>query len=368
MYDLLGCDEAAGPVSAEEYMTRLVHPDDRSLLQSLYTNLMAGHARGRYVDTEYRIIRSDGATVWISSIGFLEQDEAGRPIRVLGINRDITARKRAEQTQQESAHFIHKMAAVTPDSIYVFDLDEQRVIYSNRPFSEVLGYENTAEESAVAFADRVRHPEDFERSIAYRHLLHGLEDQAVAALEGRYRRADGTWGWYLARHAAFARNADGSVRQVVGTMMEITALKRAENELRRLNAELEQRVAARTAELSLANRELESFAYSVSHDLRAPLRAINGFSRMLLEQCGAQLGAEGQRYLGRVQVAGQRMGALIDALLTLSRATRGQSSQQRVNLSALTRSVTTELARSEPDRDVDIVIAEDVTEIGRAHV
>jgi PAS domain S-box-containing protein len=363
MYDLFGSDEAL-TLSTADLITRFIHPDDRSLVQSAYTNLMAGGERVRQFDVEYRIIRPDGATVWVSSIGHVEKDGSGRPIRVLGITRDVSARKRAEQTQQESAHFIRKMAALSPNFIGVFDLDDKHPIYRNRSLSEVLGYGNAADENPIAIIDGVMHPEDRERMDAFKRSLQDLEDQATAELECRYRRADGGWGWFLLRHAVFARKPDGRARQVVGTMTEITALKHAENELRRLNVELEQRVAARTAELSLANSELESFAYSVSHDLRAPLRAITGFCRMLLEHCGAQLDAEGQRCLGRVNTAAQRMSELIDALLTLSRVTRGQLSRERVNMSVLVRTIATELALSEPDRDVDIVIAEHVTAPG----
>jgi light-regulated signal transduction histidine kinase (bacteriophytochrome) len=108
--------------------------------------------------------------------------------------------------------------------------------------------------------------------------------------------------------------------------------------------------------LSIANRELKTFAYSVSHDLRAPLRAINGFSRMALERCSEQLDTAGLHYLENVYTASQRMSALIDALLSLSCATRRQLSSQRVDMSMLARNVTAELARAEPDRDVKIVI------------
>lgn len=364
IYRLVGCDEAAGPLTAEEVMDRLVHPDDRSFVESVYTSLVTSRETVRYLDIEHRILRPDGTTVWISSIGSVERDESGQPVHVLSISRNISARKQAEQAQQESAQFIHKMAAVTPDMIYVFALGEERRIYANRSFAEMLGYAGIAEEDEAALVARIRHPEDHERGRAYRRTLEQLEDHAVAEFECRFRRPDGTWGCYLLRNAVFARNADGSVRQLVGTVMDITALKRVEDELRLLNAELEQRVAARTAELSLANHELESFAYSVSHDLRAPLRAINGFSRMLADHSGEQLDAQGQRYLGRVHAAGQRMGELIDALLTLSHATRGPLSKRRVNMSALAQSVTAELAHSEPDREVDIVIAENVTATG----
>jgi PAS domain S-box-containing protein len=364
VYDLFGRDEDAGPLGAEEFLAQVVHPDDRSLVESACAGPVSGRERIRRLDIEYRIIRPDGATVWVSCVGLMEQDESGRPTRGFGFIRDISARKLAEQVQQESARFINKIATVAPCHIYVFDLEQGRWIYGNRTLRQLLGYGDDTGETELAVAEALRHPEDRERSIAFRQSLPDLSDDAVAELEARYRRADGTWGWYLVRNTAFARDADGRVRQVVGIIADITALKSTQEELQRLNAELEQRVAARTAELSLANRELETFAYTVSHDLRAPLRAINGFGSLLLKHCGAQLDADGQRYLDSVRDAALRMGEIIDALLKFSRAAKGQLSVTRVNLSALARSITTELARSEPNRNVDTVIAEGVTATG----
>lgn len=364
VYNLFGRDEDAGPLGTEEFLAQVVHPDDRSLVEAASVGPVNAGGRFRRIDIEYRILRPDGATVWVSCMGLLEQDESGRPTRGFGFIRDISARKRAEQAQTESAQFILKLVAVAPYHIFVFDLDLGRWIYGNRTLRQLLGYDDDTEESDVAVADLLRHPEDRERGIAYRQSLRDLPDDAVGELECRFRRADGTWGWYLLRNAPFARDADGRVRQVVGMMADITALKSTQEELQRLNAELEQRVAARTAELSLANRELESFAYTVSHDLRAPLRAIDGFGSMLLAHCGTLLDADGQRYLDRVREAAQRMSEIIDALLEFSRAAKGPLSLTPVDMSALARSIATELARSEPNRHVDIVIAKDVAATG----
>jgi PAS domain S-box-containing protein len=170
----------------------------------------------------------------------------------------------------------------------------------------------------------------------------------------------------LHRHGGELRHVQLTIAPVPGDpdrdiarlvqMEDVSERVRAEAAVKSLNRTLESRVAARTRELSEANRELESFAYSVSHDLRAPLRAIEGFSRILGERYGASLDDTGRDYLGRVRRATERMAELIDALLKLSRISRTGLSVADVDLSALAEEVAASLADADPNRRVDVRI------------
>jgi light-regulated signal transduction histidine kinase (bacteriophytochrome) len=156
------------------------------------------------------------------------------------------------------------------------------------------------------------------------------------------------------------RDSTGKVVGLVGIGRNITERKRADEEIHRLNSELEQRVQERTQELAAANKELEAFSYSVSHDLRSPLRSIDGFSAALERKYSGQLGDEGEHYIERIRAATHNMGQLITDLLNLSRVTRREMARQQVNLSALAHTVIAELQSRDPARKVEWIIADGV--------
>jgi light-regulated signal transduction histidine kinase (bacteriophytochrome) len=173
------------------------------------------------------------------------------------------------------------------------------------------------------------------------------------SFECRIRRVDGEvrWIWAAGTHQA---NKEGKMIRMVGIVQDITERKMAENTIRLLNNELEQRVLDRTAQLEEANRELEAFSYSVSHDLRAPLRAVDGFSQAVVEDFGPQLPEEGRRQLQTIRHAAQRMGELIDDLLTFSRLSRQPLKKQTVNTEELVHAALAEVGAQGEGRKVQI--------------
>jgi len=195
-------------------------------------------------------------------------------------------------------------------------------------------------------------PQD--RELTKRHLQKAMETGGFEA-EWRVIWPDGTTHWLSGRALVSKDDAQQPLR-VSGAIADVTDRKQAELDVLRVNAELEQRVRQRTTQLEAANRELEAFAYSVSHDLRAPLRGIDGWSLALLEDYGGSLDDAGRQYLNRVRSETQRMGHLIDDMLQLSRVSRGEMKADPVDLASLANGITAKLQDAQPERSMEFVI------------
>jgi PAS domain S-box-containing protein len=218
----------------------------------------------------------------------------------------------------------------------------------NQRLCDIVGY--TQEEiQSLTFKD-LTHPDDVEASLAgMQQLLAGQSGSHRNQKRYILRNGDVVWVYQT---MALVRQADGSPDYFISVIEDISERKAAEAAVLQLNAELERRVEARTAELQAANTELESFTYAVSHDLRAPLRAMNGFSAILTREYGGSMSGEGRHFLEQIRTGAQHMGELIDGLLALARSTRGEIRHDSVDLSALAERILAELARAEPDRKV----------------
>jgi len=239
----------------------------------------------------------------------------------------------------------HAIVAITDPQGKITYVNDKFCSISKYSREELLGQDHRIINSSY-------HPKEFIRglwdTIAQGHVWHG---------EIKNRAKDGTYYWVDTTIVPFL-NDDGKPRQYVAIRADITERKRGEEEIRELNTQLEQRVMLRTAELETANRELEAFSYSVSHDLRAPLRAMDGFSQAVLEDCAELLPEEGRHYLRTIREGAQRMGALIDDLLTFSRLSRTPINKRQIDTAALVNHVLTEPGFKPDSRNIDLRIGE----------
>ncbi len=269
---------------------------------------------------------------------------------VIALVYDITDRKRAEEALRQSEARARVMAEGSSIGIFLGAADGE-TMYTNPAIHRIIGCE--AEETLGDRWTGHVHPED--RELMRQAWLANVASRADYELDYRFLRKDGSVRYVHVK--AMAVNEGGQLLCYVGNVEDITERKQADEEILRLNAELESRVKIRTSELRAANRELESFAYSISHDLRAPLRGIDGFSQLLLDEYGGKLDRQGHDYLARVRRAAQRMGILIDDLLELSRVTRQGMRRETVNLSQLAHDILDEYKKAYPQRTVDIQVA-----------
>ncbi len=235
--------------------------------------------------------------------------------------------------------------------------------YYNRQWFDYTGMD--LEQSQGWGWQPVLHPDDVEN--CFQRWSQAVATGENYEVEYRFKRnSDGEYRWHLGR-AKPARDGQGQIVKWYGTCTDIEEHKRTEEalqenqeQIRQLNAELEQRVIERTMELAAANKELESFSYSVSHDLRSPLRSIDGFSQALLEDYNDKLDAQAQNYLQRVRAASQRMAQLIDDMLNLSRVSRGEMRREEIDLSQMARDIAEQLQRGQPERVVEVEIADGI--------
>jgi PAS domain S-box-containing protein len=224
----------------------------------------------------------------------------------------------------------------------------------NRKLCDIVGY-TQAELLPLTF-QHITHPDDLAADLGYvRQVLGG--EIATYSMEKRYIRKDRSLIW-INLTVSLVREPSGDPRYFIAVVEDITARKQAEAENRRLNEDLERRVADRTAQLEQANQELEAFSYSVSHDLRAPLRAIDGFSRILLREYAGALPEEARGLLQDVRANTQQMGRLVDDLLAFSRLSRQPIKKQPVAPAALVRQCLDELRGLQEGRRVQIGVAE----------
>jgi len=364
-------------------LRRIVHPEDREAVESHLTDALAN--REGVCPIDFRIITRTGEVRWISHHCQPVHDGAGTFLGRRGSNRDITDRMAAQEENRRLGGLMERLVRVVQELSRARSLDEitavvrtaARELVSADGATFVLRENGNcfyADEDAIApLWKGLRFP--LERCISGWVMLNRqaavIEDiyqdqripveayrptfvQSLAMVPIRGEDPIGAIGTYWARRH---RPSEQEI-SVIQALADTTSVA-MENV--RVYADLEQRVRERTEALETANRELEAFGFSVSHDLRGPLRRLDGYSRILYEDYADRLEGEGRDILIRMIRLATRMEQLIDDLLRFSRSVKGEVVHEAVNLSRLARSIARELSDGEPGRAVDFIIADGLT-------
>jgi PAS domain S-box-containing protein len=265
----------------------------------------------------------------------------------------LAERKRAEEALKQSEERYRSLVSASTSSVWTVDPEGRFVepqpsweAYTGQPWEEHRGFGWV---EALHSDDQERVKQLWERA---------REQRSLYESEGRlWHASSGTYRYFVAR-ATPLFNADGSVREWVGMLNDVDDQKRAEEEIRLLNARLEERVRQRTTQLEEANKELESFSYSVSHDLRAPLRHVGGFAQMLQRRTASSLDETDLRYLKRIIESTEHAGTLIDDLLAFSRMGRAEMRRAAVDMNHLVRETISQLTFESAEREIDWKIGE----------
>ncbi len=272
---------------------------------------------------------------------------------------DITQHKQTEEALYKSETLFRTLARISPVGIFRTDI-KGRCTYANGKSADIFG---TELEACLLGQDWTKDLHSEDKTRVRQGWLQAIKTQQTFREEFSINHADGGTIWVICQ-ATPEVHRNGNIQGYIGTITDITTLKITQVELERAHSELEQRVQERTAELQAANRELESFTYTVSHDLRAPLRAITGFSQALIEDFGKLMEGEARLYLDQLIESGNYMRDLIDGLLKLSHSTRGELVRERLDLTAMASSIIQQLQKEDPDRTLIIKIQPDMELIG----
>jgi PAS domain S-box-containing protein len=320
--------------------------------------------REPFTDLRLERTAADGRRIVQSISGRPVLGPGGEFLGYRGVGSEISARVAAEEALRAEHDRLARVLETMVEGLSILDA-EGRYVMVNAAGERILGARRE-EVLGRHFTDVPWTREPFEGRVSatpesvFERLRAGAEKHAGPE-SYVVRRTDGTVR-YLNHQVARLEDGAGNFAGVVATFEDVTERLKAEKEHERevlaLNADLERRVEERTAELTAAYKEMESFSYSVSHDLRAPLRAISGFSRILLEDFRGEIPAEAERLLARVAQNAERMGALIDGLLEFGRLSRQPLRLQRVRPADIVREVLEELAPLREGRRIDVRVGD----------
>lgn len=338
-------DRADVLAAAPEAVSAPVQPDGRPSAE-LVDEHLAQVMASKSIVLEWRHQRPSGE-LWDAEVHLMRFDAGGQPLVQFTLQ-DITERKRMQAALQNSEARLKDAQRLARLGNWEGDLLNDRLIWSDEVYRIFELDPATFAPTYKGFMQAV-HPED--RAHVQAAYVASMQTRSPYDVVHRLLFPDGRCK-YVRELCVIHFDANNRPVRSVGTVQDITEIRTAQADLQRLNDELELRVAERTRELATLNRELEAFAYSVSHDLRTPLRSIHGFASLLEEEGTEGLTAEGRSYLQRIQDSAKRMGQLISDLLSMAHLSRAHLRQEPVSLSDMAQAITSEFDRSDPERRV----------------
>lgn len=311
---------------------------------------------GKPFDMELQLTSALGKHLTVRVVGEAVRDHQGKLVKIEGAIQDVTAR-RAEQRQLQ---LLQTAVARLNDIVLItdaepFDEPGPRIVFVNEAFEKRTGYKP---EEVIGKSPRLLQGPMTQQS-ELKKISEALRKWEPIRSELINYTKSGEPYWIELEIVPIA-DASGWYTHWVSVERDITERKRSEEEIMALYSELDHRVHQRTAELQVANQELESFSYSVSHDLRSPLSTIAGFGQLLDKMIGSNISPTGRHYLSRIQAGAKQMGELIEGLLALAQLSRDKLRYDWVNLSQLARRVEAECREREPARKVEVFIADDL--------
>lgn len=315
--------------------------------------------KGRQDDERWHVCK-DGRRLWCYGLSFPLKDENDEVRGFVKLIRDDTSRKKKDELLRDSEERLRLAGDSTGLGTWDYDVAKKTMTVSKRA-AELLELGDDPESVGFEQFLRAIHPED-RPTVAGMFESFLLPDPIDGDMEFRIPVRAGGERWVLAKARAFVdepRRRHGAADRLIGTVVDITERRRKKIEAQDVKEELETKVKDRTARLTEVNKELETFAYSASHDLRAPLRKISAYSDAVIKSAEGKLSPQEQRYLDTIRQSAAKMQGLIDDQLKLSRVTRKPLADSDCDLSAIAGEAVDELRKNEPERKVEIVIAGD---------
>ncbi len=294
------------------------------------------------INREETIVSASGEIKYLLTTKVPIKDKDDKVTGLVGISRDITKQKEVELDLRNSKYFLEKAQKVGQIGHWISDKQTGKLTWSEEVF-RIFGIDHSDFDGRIeTFLNRI-HPDDVEKVKSATAIA--VENNQAYSIDHRIILTNGIIKW-VHEQGETIYDENGKATMLIGIVQDITERKKIENEILNLNNELEEKVITRTEQLMVANAELEAFSYSVSHDLRAPLRAVSGYSRILKENYESKLDAEGIRLLDRVIGSSKMMGQLIDDLLTFSGMGRKEVTNHSIDMKFLAESCIEELLQN----------------------